>query len=82
LTFERYTGNWQGSIMGWLATTTTMSMMSGKGMDQTLPGLERFYMAGQWVVPAGGLPSAATSGRDVIRTLCEQEGKTFSASVK
>jgi phytoene dehydrogenase-like protein len=80
LTFERYTGNWQGSIMGWLATAETMRMMSGKGMDQTLPGLEGFYMAGQWAVPAGGLPTAATSGRDVIRALCKQERKTFSAS--
>jgi phytoene dehydrogenase-like protein len=80
LTYERYTGNWQGSIMGWLPTATTMMMMSGKGMDKTLPGLESFYMAGQWSEPMGGLPPAATSGRDVIRTICEQDGKTFSVS--
>jgi phytoene dehydrogenase-like protein len=81
LTFERYTGNWQGSIMGWLATATTMMKMSGKGMEQTLPGLESFYMAGQWVVPAGGLPTAATSGRNVIRTICEQDKGPFVTTV-
>ena len=54
LTFERYTENWQGSIMGWLPTATTG--MSGKGLDKTLPGLESFYMAGQWVEAMGGLP--------------------------
>jgi phytoene dehydrogenase-like protein len=82
LTYERYTGNWQGSEMGWLATTTTMMMaMRGKGVDKTLPGLESFYMAGQWVEPGGGLPPAAMSGRNVIRTICKQDKRRFTATV-
>ena len=75
LTFERYTGNRQGSIMGWLITTETE--MSGQGMDKTLPGLEGFYMAGQWAESRGGLPSAAMSGRNIIRTICKQDKMPF-----
>ncbi|MFC1718575.1 phytoene desaturase family protein [Candidatus Poribacteria bacterium] len=45
VTYERYTGNWQGSYMGWANTTEN----AGKMMDRTLPGLGSFYMAGQWV---------------------------------
>ena len=81
LTTERYTGNWQGSEMGWLATATTMRMMGGKGMDKTLPGLERFYMAGQWAEPGGGLPPAAMSGRGVIGMICKRDGKKFRSSL-
>jgi phytoene dehydrogenase-like protein len=82
LTYERYTGNWQGSMEGWLITSETMgSMVSGKGMDKTLPGLDRFYMVGQWVEPGGGLPPAATSGRRIIQTICDQEGIKFAASL-
>jgi len=81
LTTERYTGNWQGSIMGWLATETTMMMMSGSGIDKTLPGLENFYMAGQWVEPCGGLPPAAMSGRDVIQSLCKEDKRLFVTTV-
>ena len=35
VTFERYTGNWQGSFEGWLITTKTLRMQ----MKRTLPGL-------------------------------------------
>ena len=82
LTYERYTGNWQGSEMGWLATATTMMMaMRGKGIDKTLPDLESFYMAGQWVEPGGGLPPAAMSGRNVIHTICKQDKRPFMTTV-
>jgi hypothetical protein len=58
-----------------------MMMMSGKGMDKTLPGLERFYIAGQWSEPMGGLPPAATSGRGVIDMICKRDGKEFRSSL-
>jgi phytoene dehydrogenase-like protein len=77
VTTERYTGNWQGSIEGWLPTTETPDMMMGRGMSQTLPGLENFYMVGQWVEPGGGVPTAALSGRKVMRTLCRRDGRPF-----
>lgn len=73
LTYERYTGNWQGSMEGWLITTKTM----GKSFQKTLPGLANFYMLGQWTEPGGGLPPAAKCGRDIIQILCKEDGKQF-----
>jgi phytoene dehydrogenase-like protein len=81
MTVERYTGNWQGSMEGWLITTKTMPMTMGRGMDKTLPGLDGFFMAGQWVEPGGGVPTAAMSGRRVIGMICKQDGKPFVTRV-
>jgi phytoene dehydrogenase-like protein len=59
-TWERYTGNWQGSMEGWQMTRKTFPPFH---MSKTLPGLKGFYMAGQWVEPGGA--TAAVSGRNV-----------------
>ncbi len=50
-------------------------------MKKTLPGLDRFYMAGQWVEPGGGIPSAAFSARSVIQIICKRDRKPFQTSV-
>jgi phytoene dehydrogenase-like protein len=78
LTFYRYTGNWQGSFEGFLITPQNMTLQ----MKKTLPGLENFYMAGQWVQPGGGLPSALMTGCHVIQILCKKDKKRFSAQIK
>ncbi|HEY4789533.1 MAG TPA: hypothetical protein VIH57_25960, partial [Bacteroidales bacterium] len=76
MTYKRYTGNWQGTYEGWLLTPKTMRTR----MSKTLPGLHNFYMAGQWVEPGGGLPTAALSGRNVIQLICKKDRKKFNAS--
>jgi phytoene dehydrogenase-like protein len=81
MTFERYTGNWQGSMEGWLLTTKTMRFTAGRGMDKTLPGLGNFYMAGQWVEPGGGVPTAAMSARQVVQMICQQDNRPFEAQI-
>ena len=75
-TFARFTGNWQGSFQGWLPTPRIL----GYRFPRTLPGLKNFYMAGQWVEPGGGLPSAALSGRYVAQLLCGRDEKVFAAT--
>ncbi|MBN1321114.1 MAG: NAD(P)/FAD-dependent oxidoreductase [Thermoleophilia bacterium] len=72
-TFERYTGNWRGSFEGWLPTPAAMT----DSMRRTLPGLDGFYMAGQWVAPGGGLPSGVMTGREVVQLMCHRDGKKF-----
>ncbi len=74
-TFVRYTGNWKGSFEGWQVTPRTWNL--GQVMKKTLPGLDHFYMAGQWVEPGGGLPAVAMSGRNVIQIICKKEKKKF-----
>jgi phytoene dehydrogenase-like protein len=78
LSYERFTGNWQGSSCGWLLTKDTMGLMI-MGMPKTLPGLRHFYMAGQWVEPGGSVPIVAMSGRNAIQLICREEGLTFSS---
>jgi phytoene dehydrogenase-like protein len=76
VTFERYTGNWKGTWLGWLSTPETMNAR----MDKTLPGLDHFYMIGTWVLN-GSLPYAATSGRHVTQILSNKDGKPFVATL-
>lgn len=78
-TYERYTGNWFGSTCGWLLTDKTMMLMI-QGVDKTLPGLQNFYMAGQWVEPGGSVPIVAMSGRNAIQMVCHQDGRPFVAA--
>ncbi len=75
VTFERYTGNWQGSPDGWCITVRNL----GAELPQRLPGLGRFYLAGQWTVPFAGVPGAATSGRYAVQLLCHDDRRRFQA---
>jgi len=77
VTFNRYTGNWQGTFEGWMITPKTHSLR----MSKTLPGLDNLYMAGQWVEPGGGLPRAAFSGRNVVQILCKRDKKPFVTTI-
>jgi phytoene dehydrogenase-like protein len=77
VTWERYTGNWQGSMEGWLMTKKTFPPFR---MSKTLPGLKNFYMAGQWVEPGGGVPTAALSGRNVMQIICKRQRRKFTAA--
>jgi phytoene dehydrogenase-like protein len=72
-TYVRFTGNWNGAIMGW----TEWKFMSTRKPKKTIAGIDNFYMCGQWTGDAG-LPGAAQGGREVARMICQQEGKKFS----
>ncbi len=77
LTFERYTGNWRGSYEGWMPTPA----VGFEPLKNTLPGLDNFYMIGQWVSPGGGLPSGVKTGRDVVQVLCHRDGAKFETTI-
>ncbi len=79
LTFECYTGNWQGSFEGWLITPQNAQIIM-KPMSQTLPGLGNFYLCGQWVEPGGGLPTGLMSGRRLTKAICKEDGQVFTSS--
>jgi phytoene dehydrogenase-like protein len=74
-TVIRFTGNWKGSMEGWLLTPGT----GFKPLRNTLPGLERFLMVGQWVMPGGGLPSGLLTARPAIQSICKEDRVPFSA---
>jgi len=64
-TLIRYTHNWKGSVEGWMVTKET----GFDSLPKTLPGLQDFFMAGQWVEPGGGVPSAFFSGRNLVQVI-------------
>jgi phytoene dehydrogenase-like protein len=74
LTDVRYTGVWKGSYEGFLPSSK--NLMSN--LKPTLPGLNGFYMAGQWLAPGGGLPPAGQTGKWAIQLICKKEKKTFT----
>lgn len=76
LSLEQRSGNWQGASSGWLLTKETLPLMI-KGVPKRLPGLEAFYMAGQWTEPGGSLPIVALSGRNIIYEICHEDGRDF-----
>ena len=65
----RYTGNWKGSQEGWLIEPGAGFKM----LPNTLPGLDRFMMVGQWVMPGGGLPSGPMTAKPAIKAICKQD---------
>jgi phytoene dehydrogenase-like protein len=73
MTFYRRTGNWQGSYEGFLMTPQNMMLQ----MKKTLPGLDNFYMVGQWVMPGGGLPTGLMTGNHVVQVLCKRDKQKF-----
>lgn len=70
----RYTGNWKGSMEGWLLTPRTGFRL----LPNTLPGLQHFLMVGQWVMPGGGLPSGPMTARPAVRAICREDGVPFA----
>lgn len=68
-TVIRFTGNWRGSMERWL-------LAPGQGykpFPNSLSGLDRFVMAGQWVLPGGGLPSGLLTARAAIKAVCARD---------
>lgn len=73
-TVIRYTGNWKGSMEGWLMTPAI-----GFGhFPRTLPGLDRFVRIGQWAQPGGGLPGGLMTARAALKAICHEAHMPFA----
>lgn len=68
-----YTRNHRAAWEGWAMTPSQVQAT----LPRTLPGLDRFYMAGQWVMPGGGVLPCLHSGRHAIQLLCRDDGRPF-----
>jgi phytoene desaturase len=73
MTYVRYCNAWEGAWMAW-ATTPGGKIRYVPG---NLPGLNNFYLSGQWTLPPGGLPTAVVTGRWVIQRICSFEKRKF-----
>jgi phytoene dehydrogenase-like protein len=73
LTFRRYCNAYKGAYMSFLSTAGTMS----KNHKGVIDGVERLYLAGQWMFPDGGLPIALLSGKFAVQRICRHEKIEF-----
>jgi len=72
LTYERYTGAYRGA---WMSITGPGDAMTQYPGDcKNISGL---FFAGHRLVPPGGLPSAAASGRKVAQMVCKHFNVVF-----
>ncbi len=74
-TVIRYTGNWHGSMQGWVLAPRAKY----KPLRMNLPGLDRFLMVGQWVLPGGGFPAGLMTARSALQIICKRDGIPFLA---
>jgi phytoene dehydrogenase-like protein len=67
LTYERYTSAYRGSWMTEMVPGDKMKTHSGVVKD-----VQGLYFAGHRLIPPGGLPAAAASGRTAAQHVCRQ----------
>ena len=68
LTYERYTLNTRGSMMGWILSpgnTASLSLMGPR------TPIENLFQAGHWTMPGGGVPPAILSGKNAAEQILE-----------
>ncbi|MGE5637714.1 MAG: phytoene desaturase family protein [Chloroflexota bacterium] len=80
ITVEHWTGGYRGFAQPWPAPQELAKEINKNGVSKTLPGLQNFYMVGQWAGGTFGLSTVCLMGRDLIRDLCRKDGKTFVTS--
>jgi len=74
LTYWNMARSWRGAFEGWMPNGNALFTH----VHKKLPGLEGLYLAGQWVEPGGGVPTAVTSGRQVVQLLCSDAERAFA----
>ena len=69
-----YTGNWKGSMEGWLLTPTT----GYQELSICLPGLRQFLMvAWEPIMTGGGLPSGLLTACAAVQAICRHDRRQF-----
>lgn len=67
LTFWRSARSFRGAYEGWLPNG---GAMRAGPHPHRFRGVAHLYVAGQWVEPGGGIPTACSSGRMAAQVLC------------
>lgn len=73
LTYERYCSAWRGSWMSYGQTPHAKRLF----LRGQIKRIKHLYMAGQWLMPPGGLPVAVVTGRWAIQRICKAEKKPW-----
>jgi len=83
MTWERYMGGTQGwfNLPNRKLDFSMREDLSDRKFKTTLPGLSNFYFVGIWATAMGSLAHNATSGKTIIRRICQKDGRSFKAQV-
>ena len=76
ITDVNYTGVKDGAYEGFMPSKENMM----KSLKMQLPGLQNFYMSGQWLFPGGGLPPSAQTGKWAVQLICKKEKINFASN--
>ncbi len=76
---EHWTGAFHG-YQAWGAPAKYQKIVGKEGLSKTLPGLEGFYMVGQWAGATIGLNTVSLMGRNLIRDICKRDKKKFKTT--
>lgn len=69
MTYRRYCNAYHGAWMSFAMTPESKSLMhNGK-----IKGLKNCFLAGMWLMPPGGLPVAALTGKYAVQRICKCE---------
>jgi len=78
---EHWTSAYRG-CQAWGAPKEYQKEVTKNGVSKTLPGLQNFYMVGQWAGGTIGLNTVCLMGRNLIRDLCKLDNKKFEATTQ
>ncbi len=78
---EHWTGTFRG-CQAYGAPKEYAKEVAKKGVSKTLPGLQNFYMVGQWAGGTIGLNTVCLMGRNLIRDICKEDNKKFHTTTQ
>jgi phytoene dehydrogenase-like protein len=74
---EHWTGGYRGFAQPWPAPAELSKDINKNGVSRTLPGLQNFYMVGQWAAGTFRISTVCLMGRNLVRKLCKKDNKKF-----
>ena len=78
---EHWTGGYRGFAQPWPPPKELAKEINKNGVSKTLPGLQNFYMVGQWAGGTFGISTVCLMGRNFVRELCKKDKKTFTTTI-
>jgi hypothetical protein len=76
---EHWTAAYRG-CQAWGAPKEYLNEVTKNGLSKTLPGLQGFYMVGQWAGATIGLNTVCLMGRNLVLELCKKDKKKFTTT--
>lgn len=78
---EHWTTAHRGYCVPYPAPKDIAKEVGKRGVSKRLPGLEAFYMVGQWAGAVYSTNQVSQMGRNLIRQLCKNDNKEFVTTI-